>query len=186
MQQLVGQSLTNNYGTYFFQLAGNSDLFTVTMILALCQLAGVMASAVAVLCIGIVGCFNCTGKELGSLLVFFGCLPNFGCIGGAGIAYTYVAKIPTQRLRARTGSVALMGSFLLGIMFNYTVPFMLQVWNVGAGFFFGTVGILSCAVGWYILPEMARRTPAEIDEMFQDKIKPRAFRNHVTQVQIYL
>jgi MFS transporter, SP family, general alpha glucoside:H+ symporter len=33
---------------------------------------------------------------------------------------------------------------------------------------------------------MARRTPAEIDEMFQDKIKPRAFRNHVTQVQIYL
>jgi MFS transporter, SP family, general alpha glucoside:H+ symporter len=51
---------------------------------------------------------------------------------------------------------------------------------------FGTVGILSCAVGWYILPEMARRTPAEIDEMFQDKIKPRAFRNHVTQVQIYL
>lgn len=51
---------------------------------------------------------------------------------------------------------------------------------------FGTVGILSCAIGWYILPEMARRTPAEIDEMFQDKIKPRAFRKHVTRVQIYL
>ena len=45
---------------------------------------------------------------------------------------------------------------------------------------------MSCAVGWYILPEMARRTPAEIDEMFQDKIKPRAFRKHVTQVQVYL
>lgn len=89
MQQLVGQSLTNNYGTYFFQLAGNSDPFTVTMILALCQLVGVMAcallsdrfgkrwftigmfgsAAVAVLCIGIVGCFNYTSKELGSLLV---------------------------------------------------------------------------------------------------------------------
>ncbi|KAH8896271.1 general substrate transporter [Thozetella sp. PMI_491] len=206
MQQLVGQSLTNNYGTYFFQLAGNSDPFTVTMILALCQLVGVMAcallsdrfgkrwftigmfgsAAVAVLCIGIVGCFDYTSKELGSLLVFFGCVSNFGCIGGAGIAYTYVAEIPTQRLRARTGSVALLGSFLLGILFNYTVPFMLQAWSVKSGFFFGTVGILSCAVGWYILPEMARRTPAEIDEMFQDKIKPRAFRNHVTQVQIYL
>lgn len=206
MQQLVGQSLTNNYSTYFFQLAGNSDAFTVTMILALCQLVGVMAcalfadkfgkrwftigmfgsAAVAVLCIGIVGCFDYTSKDLGSLLVFFGCVSNFGCIGGAGIAYTYVAEIPTQRLRARTGSVALMGSFLLGILFNYTVPFMLQVWAVKSGFFFGTVGILSCAVGWYILPEMARRTPAEIDEMFQDKIKPRAFRKHVTQVQIYL
>lgn len=89
MQQLVGQSLTNNYGTYFFQLAGNSDPFTVTMILALCQLVGVMAcallsdrfgkrwftigmfgsAAVAVLCIGIVGCFDYTSKELGSLLV---------------------------------------------------------------------------------------------------------------------
>ena len=69
-----------------------------------------------------------------TLQVFFGCVSNFGCIGGAGIAYTYVAEIPTQRLRARTGSVALLGSVLLGIMFNYTVPFMLKAWNVRAGF----------------------------------------------------
>ena len=66
--------------------------------------------------------------------VFFGCVSNFGCIGGAGIAYTYVTEIPTQRLRGRTGSIALLGSFMLGIMFNYTVPYMLEVWAVKAGF----------------------------------------------------
>lgn len=61
-------------------------------------------------------------------------MSNFGCIGGAGIAYTYITEIPTQRLRGRTGSVALLGSFMLGIMFNYTVPYMLEAWAVRAGF----------------------------------------------------
>lgn len=61
-------------------------------------------------------------------------MSNFGVIGGAGIAYSYVAEIPTQRLRARTAAVALMGSFCLGLIFNYTVPLMLTVWSVRTGY----------------------------------------------------
>ena len=37
-----------------------------------------------------------------------------------------------------------------------------------------------------ILSEIARRTPAEIDELFEAKIAPRKFRNYKTQVQINL
>lgn len=66
--------------------------------------------------------------------VFFASVSNFGVIGGAGIAYSYVAEIPTQRLRARTAAVALMGSFCLGLTFNYTVPLMLKVWSVRTGY----------------------------------------------------
>ncbi|UKZ82540.1 hypothetical protein TrVFT333_010329 [Trichoderma virens FT-333] len=206
IQQLTGQSVTNNYGTYFFQLAGNNSPFTVTVILAVCQLVGVLSTsllsdgfgrrwltlglfgsgAVSILAIGILGSFNYQSRELGNVLVFWACVSNFGVIGGASIAYSYIAEIPTQRLRARTASIALMGSFVLGICFNYTVPLMLKVWGVRTGYFFGATGIISCIIGYFVLPEIACRTPAEIDEMFEDKIAPRKFRKHVTQVQLFL
>ncbi|EEU46206.1 uncharacterized protein NECHADRAFT_79489 [Fusarium vanettenii 77-13-4] len=206
MQQLAGQSVTKNYGTYFFQLAGNDDPFTVTVVLAVCQLLGVLtttlmsdrfgrrwltiglfgAGAISMLAIGILGSFDYQSKQLGNVLVFWGCLSNLGVIGGASISYSYVAEIPTQRLRARTASIALMGSFVLGIAFNYTVPLMLKAWSVRTGYFFGAAGVISCVVGFFVLPEIACRTPAEIDEMFDDKIAPRKFRKRVTQVQVFL
>ncbi|KAK6445728.1 hypothetical protein FP744_10001977 [Trichoderma asperellum] len=144
MQQLAGQSVTNNYSTYFFQLAGNKNPFTVTVILAVCQLMGVLVSsltsdkfsrqwltlglfrsgAVSILAIGIVGYFNYQRQDLGSLL------------------------------SVRTGYLA--------------------------------TGIISCMVGYFILPEIRGQTPAEIDEMFKDKIAPHRFRKHVTRVQMFL
>lgn len=51
---------------------------------------------------------------------------------------------------------------------------------------FGAMGTISCVIAYFILPEITCRTPAEIDEMFEDKIAPRKFRNHVTQVQLFL
>ncbi|KAI1629082.1 general substrate transporter, partial [Exophiala viscosa] len=206
MQQLCGQSVTNNYATYFFELAGNAAPFTVTIILAVCQLAGVATTsvisdqwgrrwltlglfgsgAIAILAIGILGSFDSTESSLGSALVFFACVSNYGVIGGASIAYSYVAEIPSQRLRSRTASVALMGSFCLGLTFNYTVPLMLKVWSVRTGYFFGATGIISWIIGWWCLPEIARRTPAEIDEMFEHKVAPRKFRKHLTEVQMFL
>lgn len=51
---------------------------------------------------------------------------------------------------------------------------------------FGATGIISCIIGFYVLPEIARRTPAEIDEMFEAKISPRKFSKYHTQVQTFL
>ena len=51
---------------------------------------------------------------------------------------------------------------------------------------FGAAGAISCVVGYFFLPEIACRTPAEIDEMFENKIAPRKFKGHVTQVQMFL
>ena len=73
------------------QLAGNAAPFTVTIILAVCQLAGVLTSSVisdkfgrrwltlglfgsgtlAILAIGILGSFDYQSKDLGSVLVSY-------------------------------------------------------------------------------------------------------------------
>jgi hypothetical protein len=38
-------------------------------------------------------------------------------------------------------------------------------WGVKTGLFFGCTGLIVVAAAWFILPEVTRRTPAEIDEM---------------------
>lgn len=185
------------------QLAGNKNPFTVTVILACVQLIsvlltmaftdsygrrpitvyGYMVTVVAVLCLGIVGCFHYQNGPLGSLLIFFACLAIFSTTGASAIGYAYLAEIPTQRLRARIAGWGLAFSNLWSIMFSFTVPLMLAKWGPKAGFFFAGTGTIVCAIGWFILPEVARRTPAEIDEMFEKKVPPRKFKGYVTDVQ---
>jgi len=36
---------------------------------------------------------------------------------------------------------------------------------------------------WFLLPDLARRTPAEIDEMFEKKVSLRKFGRYVTEVE---
>jgi len=38
---------------------------------------------------------------------------------------------------------------------------------------------------WFLLPEIARRTPAEIDEMFEKKVSPRKFGRYMTEVETH-
>ncbi|CBF71756.1 predicted protein [Aspergillus nidulans FGSC A4] len=49
---------------------------------------------------------------------------------------------------------------------------------------FAATGSISVVIAWFILPEVTRRTPAEIDELFEKKVKLRKFDKYVTDVQI--
>ena len=51
---------------------------------------------------------------------------------------------------------------------------------------FACTGTISCIIGWFVLPEIARRREGELDEMFEAKVPPRKFRKYVTQVEINL
>ncbi|OWZ56696.1 sugar transporter [Cryptococcus neoformans c45] len=207
IQQFVGLSVFNTYATYFFQLAGNSNPFLVTVILSCVQLISMLITVslsdnigrrpltvypygitvVSVLALGIIGCFDYSSKSLGSLLIFFACLATFSTTGASAIGYAYAAEIPTQRLRAQTAGWGLALSNMIAIMFSFCTPLMLNgtaKWNVKTGFFFAGTGSVATVVGWFILPEVARRTPAEIDELFEKKVNPRKFKGYVTDVEI--
>ena len=69
--------------------------------------------------------------------MFFACLATFSTTGASAIGYAYAAEIPTQCLRARTAAWALASSNLIGIMFNFCTPLMINgaaQWGVKTGF----------------------------------------------------
>ncbi|OGM48645.1 hexose transporter [Aspergillus bombycis] len=206
-QQFVGLAVFNSNATYFFQYAGNKDPFLVTVILSCVQLLSMIITAMltdqigrrpltvypyavttlSVLCLGIIGCFDYTQKSTSSLLVFFACLATFTTTGASSIGYAYAAEIPQQRLRAQTAGWSLAASNLIALMFSFCTPLMingpLTKWGVKTGFFFAGTGTVAVIIAWFILPEVTRRTPAEIDEMFEKKINLRKFKHYVTDVQ---
>jgi hypothetical protein len=57
-------------------------------------------------------------------------------------------------------------------------------WGVKTGFFFAGTGFVSVAIAWFILPEVTRRTPGEIDELFEKRVTLRKFDKYVTEVQM--
>ena len=56
-------------------------------------------------------------------------------------------------------------------------------WKVKTAFFFAGTGFIAVFIGWFLLPEVARRSPAEIDEMFAKKVPSRKFKGYVTEVE---
>ncbi|KAH7400436.1 MFS transporter [Cadophora sp. MPI-SDFR-AT-0126] len=208
-QQFVGLTVFNTYATYFFQAAGNSNPFLVTVILGCVQILSMIVTSTltdsigrrpltvypyavtvaSVLSLGIVGCFDYKKQATSSLLVFFACLATFSTTGASAIGYAYAAEIPTQRLRAQTAGWALASSNMIGIMFSFCTPLMINGdarWGVKTGFFFAATGFISVIIAYFLLPEVARRTPAEIDEMFEKKINLRKFKGYVTDVQTHM
>ncbi|RAH70519.1 general substrate transporter [Aspergillus aculeatinus CBS 121060] len=207
-QQFVGLSVFNTYATYFFQYAGNDDPFLVTLILSCVQIIAMIVTCVltdrvgrrpltvypygvtvlSVLALGIVGCFDYTKSSLSSLLIFFACLATFSTTGASAIGYAYAAEIPSQRLRAQTAAWSLALSNLIAIMFSFCTPLMINGvsthWGPKTGFFFAGTGAVAVVVAWFILPEVTRRTPAEIDELFEKRVNLRKFDAYLTDVQI--
>ncbi|KAJ6089811.1 hypothetical protein N7467_005027 [Penicillium canescens] len=208
-QQFVGLSVFNTYATYFFQYAGSKDPFMVTVILSCVQLLSMIMTAVttdnfgrrpltiypyavtsvSVLCLGIIGCFDYTKPSTSSLLIFFACLATLSTTGASAIGYAYAAEVPQQRLRAQTAGWALASSNVVAIMFSFCTPLMINnapvsSWGVKTGFFFAGTGTLAVIIAWFILPEVTRRTPAEIDEMFEKKVNLRKFKGYVTDVEM--
>ncbi|KAM0275909.1 hypothetical protein ACHAQH_007296 [Verticillium albo-atrum] len=208
-QQFVGLAVFNTYATYFFQYAGNKNPFLVTVILSSVQLLSMLLTAtltdqlgrrpltvypygvtvLSVLSLGIIGCFDYTDKTLSSLLIFFACLATFSTTGASAIGYAYAAEMPQQRLRARTSAWALAASNAISVMFSFTTPIMINGdsthWGVKTAFFFAGTGTIAVAIAWLILPEVARRTPAEIDELFEKRVPLRKFKGYVTEVEMH-
>jgi MFS family permease len=149
---------------------------------------GYMVTVLADFGMGAMGTQDIAGnKSLGSALVFFACLATFCTTAGSATGYIYLSEIPKQDLRAKSAGWGLAIPNLFNIMFYGVTPIMIRGapnWGAKTAFFFGCTGIIVTAIGWFIVPETARRTPAEIDEMFEAGVNLRKFKGYVTEVEM--
>ncbi|WWD19903.1 hypothetical protein CI109_104372 [Kwoniella shandongensis] len=204
-QQLLGLTLFYTYSSYFFSSVGFADPFSITCITNGIQLVVILIVVVTVdrfgrrnLCcgglstmgfsivlIGILGVVP-ANKATKSLLVFFSCIYIVGlqCSGSTG--WGYVGEISSQRLRPHTAGFAAALSCVMGVIMNVLVPYMLNAnewnWGLKTAFFYAGIGIPFAVGSWFIIPETTGRTSAELDELFENKVKP--WRFHKTQTSL--
>jgi uncharacterized membrane protein len=130
------------------------------------------------------------------------------CSGSTG--WGYVGEISSQRLRAHTAGFAAALSCVMGVVMNVLVPYMLSAdawnWGLKTAFFYLGIGAPFAIASWFIIPEttgwvhdssvffvsfvsvifvLTRRskTSAELDELFEAKVRPWRFHKTKTALQ---
>ncbi|KAK1925258.1 sugar transporter [Papiliotrema laurentii] len=204
-QQVLGLTLFYTYSAYFFKTAGVSDPFAVTCITNGVQLViivivaatvdrfgrrniccgGLSTMLVSVTLIGILGVVK-QNKATNGLLVFFSCIFIVGlqCSGSTG--WGFVGELSSQRLRPYTAGFAAAMSCVFGVIMNVLVPYMLNEnqwnWGLKTAFFYTGLGAPFAVAAWFIIPEPAGLSSAELDELFDSRVK--AWRFHKTKTAL--
>ncbi|KAJ5875474.1 uncharacterized protein N7473_012821 [Penicillium subrubescens] len=205
-QQLIGLSLFGTFGTYFFQQAGLADPFKIKVITNSIQIATViviilvadrvgrrlLACSGTTLCwvscvaIGIVGvCPRVNASTY--VFILFACLWNTGLAANGATGWGYIGEVSSQRLRPYTAGFAAAVTCVAGVVMNVLVPYMTNSnkwnWNLKTGWFYAGLGLPFVAGMWLLIPETTGRSGAELDELFERKIKPWRFHKTETATQ---
>ncbi|KUJ15586.1 sugar transporter [Mollisia scopiformis] len=203
IQAASGASLMG-YAAYFFEQAGlptsiafdfSISVYAVAMIGVVISwfvmtylgrrtiyLGGLSCMVLVLLTIGFVSIKPSKGTSFatGGLLLLF---TLFYDITIGTVAYSIVAEMPSSRLRTKTIVLARNLYNVQGIINGIITPYMLNPdawnWKGKAGFFWAGMGSL-CLLWTYLrLPEPKRRTFAELDILFEQKVSAREFKSAV-------
>ncbi|KAL4907750.1 hypothetical protein BDW74DRAFT_166402 [Aspergillus multicolor] len=205
-QQFLGLGVFLTFGSYFFQQAGIDDPFKVT-----CITSGIniffsfvviyLAEATGrrwLACSGTTLCWACNvavgilgvvpqGKGTNGLLILFACLWNVGLVANGATGWGFIGEISAQRLRPYTAGFAAASTCVVGVLFNVLIPYMVNAnqwnWALKTCWFFAGLGLPFTVGMWFIIPETAGRSAAELDELFERKVKAWRFHKETTITQ---
>ena len=191
--QLGGLAVINTYLTYFFSLAGFHDPFLASVIVSCSNLVAtilwtfstdrfgrriIVNTCHTLVCVllFVVGGLYWTGASHGNVvggtvLLVVCCLWSFVFTIVAMAHYLFSAEIPSAMLRVKTGPVAFFTNSILGIATVYATPPMLLSLNIRAVFIFAAFSVPINILMWLYIPETKGRSAAEIDELYEHKIK---------------
>ncbi|KAL4863011.1 hypothetical protein BDV12DRAFT_189969 [Aspergillus spectabilis] len=205
-QQFIGLTLFGSFSSYFFQQAGIQDPFQATSIQSGISLAtGIILVFVAdrfgrrlLSCTGtticwaaniVIGILAVTPqvKSTDYLFILFCCIWTIGLVANGATGWGFIGEISSQRLRPYTAGFAAATSCVAGVVMNVVTPYMINSndwnWGLKTGWFYTGIGLPFTAAIWFLIPETARRTSAELDELFERKIKPWRFHKTTTATQ---
>ncbi|KAL2803248.1 general substrate transporter [Aspergillus granulosus] len=205
-QQFIGLGVFLSFGSYFFQQAGIEDPFKVT-----CITSGIniffsfvvvyLAEAIGrrwLACSGTTLCWLCNvavgilgvvtkGKVTNNLLILFACLWNVGLVANGATGWGFIGEISAQRLRPYTAGFAAASTCVVGVVFGVLVPYMVNAnqwnWGLKTCWFFAGLGLPFTVAMWFLIPETAGRSAAELDELFERKVRPWRFHKETTMTQ---
>ncbi|KAI9148987.1 alfa-L-rhamnosidase [Paramyrothecium foliicola] len=208
-QQFIGLTLFSTFASYFFQQAGVEDPFLATSITSAINIAaglvfivsadkvgrrliscsGSTLSLVSCIAIGILGVapqVNATSY----LLIFFACLWNIGFTANGATGWGFIGEISSQRLRPYTAGFGAASTCVAGVVMNVLTPYMVNGnewgWELKTGWFYAGIGLPFVVIMWFLIPETKGRTAAELDELFERKVKHWRFHKTQTATELLL
>ncbi|EXK29491.1 hypothetical protein FOMG_13967 [Fusarium oxysporum f. sp. melonis 26406] len=205
-QQFLGLGIFFAYATYFFQQAGVQDPFKVTCITSginiffsvIIIFASDYLGRRVLACSGTTICWVCCvvvgilgvvpqAKATDYLLILFACIWNVGLVANGATGWGFIGEISSQRLRPYTAGFAAASTCVVGLVMGILVPYMTNAhqwnWGLKTSWFFAGCGAPFTLAIWFLIPETSGRTPAELDELFERKIKPWRFHKTITATQ---
>lgn len=107
---------------------------------------------------------------------------------GPGVAgWAYTGESGSSRLRAKTATLGTVGNAIVGLIMTSVLPYMLDSpsaggagWGARTGFMFFILGVACCVGVYFLVPEYAGRSYAQLDELFARKIPARKFKSTET------
>ncbi|KAK3306251.1 putative MFS alpha-glucoside transporter [Chaetomium strumarium] len=205
-QQFLGLTLFSTFGTYFFQQAGLPDPFLIKCITSSINIATILvvvftadqigrrriaccATSLMWVSVVVVGILGVVAKSQATnyVLVLFACLWNMGMTANGAAGWGFIGEISSQRLRPYTAGFGAACTCVIGVAMNQLTPYMVNQnqwnWGLKTGWFYAGVGLPFMLGMWLLIPETARRSSAELDELFERKIKPWRFHKTETATQ---
>ncbi|KAL2813348.1 major facilitator superfamily domain-containing protein [Aspergillus cavernicola] len=205
-QQFIGLTLFSTYASYFFLQAGLDDPFQTTCITSSITLAGgitlvfiadrfgrrLLSCSGTTICwaanvvVGILGVTR-EVKATNYIFILFACIWNLGLVANGATGWGFIGEISSQRLRPYTAGFAAATSCVAGVIMNVITPYMVNEsdwnWGLKTAWFYAGLGLPFTVIIWFLIPETAGRSAAELDELFERKIKPWRFHKTTTATQ---
>lgn len=205
-QHFVGIIFVLGYSTYFFQLANLPPAKTFDMGVGVtacgllgnfCSwfiinsygrrnifLGGMVAMTTILLLIGILDLVHTGAAAWGqaALTVIYAFF-YFASLGA--MAFAILGEASSTSLRAPTIALATATQAIMGIVFNFAIPYMVNPDEGNlkgkVGFIFGGLAALATVWSFFYVPELKGRTFDEIDRMFQAKVPPRKMGSYILE-----
>ncbi|KAF4440773.1 maltose permease [Fusarium acutatum] len=128
---------------------------------------------------GIPACFlsQATQWYVGAALLIFG---FFNSLGIPSAVPVIASEISTVRLRAKTAGIGFGAQCIGAWVFSFYTPYLYKTdqvnWKGKIGFFFAALGAVGYVISWLTVPETKGRSFLDLDFLFGEKVKARAFR----------
>jgi sugar porter (SP) family MFS transporter len=194
LNQISGVILSTTYTTVFLSQLGIGNAFTLTIVAAVCTLAGTMFSPI------VIDIYGRRATALtGMVILFFidivaGALAFFPdnknsllTIAALGFIFNFVwatsflsisvllpPEIATPKLRSMTMGYTVAWAQTTAVITTFAVPQLTSAGaaNLGAKTYLVFAGCMACIIVWsyWLIPETKGRTYAEIDEMYDNKV----------------